>query len=371
MVLLAVLIAVGAVYFANMLTRRLAEEEKKKVELIRQALEVAVQQTDEFPLLAFTIIHSNETIPLINTDDKDSIINFNNIDTMLSGQFRTIDELLKSKLAELKALHDPVEINIDEQQKQYVYYGESELLKQLRYYPYVLLLILFLFLILVVTYVSSSNRYMQDKVWVGMSKETAHQLGTPLTSLVAWIEYLEEKGGEMQVLGEMKKDVERLQLIADRFSKIGSVPVLEEAQLLQHLEVIIEYMQRRASKQITFGLVSNKEEVIVLISAPLFQWVIENLIRNALDAMDGKGRIDIKIQDEVMQTIIDVSDTGKGIPSGQIKKVFQPGFSTKKRGWGLGLSLSKRIINEYHHGEIFVKKSELGKGTTFRIILKR
>ena len=204
-----------------------------------------------------------------------------------------------------------------------------------------------------------------------MSKETAHQLGTPLTSLVAWVEYLKDTEIEKPALVEMQKDVERLKLIADRFSKIGSVPQLYQEVLQTRLYEIVGYMQKRASKNISFSISSNKEDILVVISGPLFDWVIENLIRNALDAMDGKGAITIQIQDEITQTIIDVTDTGKGISQSNIKKVFKPGFSTKKRGWGLGLSLAKRIMSEYHYGDIFVKKSELGKGTTFRIILKR
>jgi signal transduction histidine kinase len=371
LVVIAISIASLSIYFANGLTQRLAIEEKKKVELIQQALEIVVKNNEEVPILVYTVLNSNETIPLINTDEKDSIIAINNIDTTNLGTFNSKELYLKSILAELKKMHQPIEIKLSDTEKQLVYYGESELLKQLRYFPYILLVILFLFLILVVIYISSSNKQMQDRVWVGMSKETAHQLGTPLTSLVAWLEYLKETEVEKPALEEMHKDVDRLQLIADRFSKIGSVPKLEEEQLLEHLHNIVNYMEKRASKNVRFSIVSNKEDVLVVISGPLFDWVIENLIRNALDAMDGKGEICIQVKDEITQTIIDVSDTGKGISPKNIKKVFHPGFSTKKRGWGLGLSLAKRIISDYHHSDIFVRKSELGKGTTFRIVLRR
>jgi signal transduction histidine kinase len=371
LVVIAISIASLSIYFANGLTQRLAIEEKKKVELIQQALEIVVKNNEEVPILVYTVLNSNETIPLINTDEKDSIIAINNIDTTNLGTFNSKELYLKSILAELKKMHQPIEIKLSDTEKQLVYYGESELLKQLRYFPYILLVILFLFLILVVIYISSSNKQMQDRVWVGMSKETAHQLGTPLTSLVAWLEYLKETEVEKPALEEMHKDVDRLQLIADRFSKIGSVPKLEEEQLLEHLHNIVNYMEKRASKNVRFSIVSNKEDVLVVISGPLFDWVIENLIRNALDAMDGKGEISIQVKDEITQTIIDVSDTGKGISPKNIKKVFHPGFSTKKRGWGLGLSLAKRIISDYHHSDIFVRKSELGKGTTFRIVLRR
>lgn len=365
------LIASMSIYFANNLTKKLAIEEKKKVELIQQALEIMVKSNEDVPIIVFTVLNSNATIPLINTDSKDSIITFNNIDTSDANAGSSKQAYLVTVLNELKKMHPPVEIKISDTEKQLVYYGESELLKQLRYFPYILLVILFLFLIIVVIYISSSNKQLQDRVWVGMSKETAHQLGTPLTSLIAWIEYLKDTKVEPEALDEMRKDVDRLQLIADRFSKIGSVPKLEEEVLLDHLNNIVSYMEKRASKNVKFKVESNKEDVLVVICGPLFDWVMENLIRNALDAMDGKGEIKIEVKDEITQTSIDVTDTGKGISAKNIKKVFHPGFSTKKRGWGLGLSLSKRIIHDYHHGEIYVRKSELGKGTTFRIILRR
>lgn len=371
LVLIAVLIAITALIFANRLTKKLAREERKKVDVIQQALEMAVKQNEENLILASTIISSNETIPLINTDSKDSIINIINIDTLPSPVAAEREAHLKEVLSKLKQLHPPIEIKISETERQYIYYGESQLLQQLRYFPYLLLFILFLFLLIVATFISTSGRQIRDKVWVGMSKETAHQLGTPLTSLVAWLEYLKTTEIEKPALEEMQKDVNRLQLIADRFSKIGSVPQLDVEILQNRMKEIISYMQRRASKNVQFEIHSNKEDVQVVICGPLFDWVIENLIRNALDAMDGHGKISIWIQDEITQTIIDISDTGKGISPKNIKRVFHPGFSTKKRGWGLGLSLAKRIISEYHYGDIFVKKSELGKGTTFRIILKR
>lgn len=365
--LIAIAIAASALYFASKLTQKLAIEERKKVELIGQALESIAKNTSENADLgiAVSIIVNNTTIPLYYTDSKGVLLEHNNIDSSLN------DQEFERKKQEIKESHPPVKVMISESEYQYVYYGESELLKQLRYFPYVLLIILFLFLVIVAVYISSSSRQLQDRVWVGMSKETAHQLGTPLTSLIAWLEHLKSTSTEQEALQEMQKDVERLQLIADRFSKIGSVPKLEEEQLLDHLHNIVSYMQKRASKNVKFTISSNKDDILVVISGPLFDWVIENLIRNALDAMDGKGEISIDVKDEITQTIIDIKDTGKGISPQHVKKVFKPGFSTKKRGWGLGLSLAKRIMSEYHYGDIFVKKSELGKGTTFRIVLKR
>lgn len=360
------LIAVLSLYHANNLTKKLAEEERKKVKAMGLAFEEILQSKEgDIYNLASILISENTTIPVIFVDSKGAVLDAMNIDSVGNADF------VKQQVLELKKEHPPIEMTVAQNEKQFIYYGESDLLKQLRYFPYILLIILFLFVILVASYINSSGKQLQDRVWVGMSKETAHQLGTPLTSLVAWIEYLKSSEVEKSALEEMEKDVNRLQLIADRFSKIGSTPQLEEEMLLERLNSIIQYMQKRASKNVSFNLNSNKEEILVVISAPLFDWVIENLIRNALDAMDGKGSINFVVTDEITQTIIDVCDTGKGIAPKHIKKVFKPGFSTKKRGWGLGLSLSKRIMSEYHYGDIFVKKSELGKGTTFRIILKR
>jgi signal transduction histidine kinase len=366
LVLIAAIIAVAALYFANNLTKKLAREEKKRVELISQAIESTIKSNGEQAnIVESKLIADNTTIPLIWTDANDVIIDAKNINPRLNADDR------QRKIESIKASHPRIIINILDQQQQFIYYGESELLRQLRFFPYILLVILFLFLIIVASFINTSGRQIQDRVWVGMSKETAHQLGTPLTSLVGWIEYLKSNNIEAEAMDEMQKDVERLQLIADRFSKIGSQPKLEQEQLLERLDGIVWYMQKRASKNVRFFIESNKEEVLVVISGALFDWVIENLIRNALDAMDGKGEIRITVKDEVMLTYIDISDTGKGIENANIKKVFKPGFSTKKRGWGLGLSLSKRIMSEYHYGDIYVKKSEIGKGTTFRIELKR
>ena len=366
LVLIAVAIAATSLYYANNLTKKLAIEERNKVVFISLALESVARSTESDIILATSIIEKNTTIPLIQTDAHDSILTYNNIDSTSASK-----EQLHAILEELRSLHTPININITSTEKQKIYYGESELLKELRYFPYILLCILFLFVLIVVFYINTTGRHIQDRVWVGMSKETAHQLGTPLTSLVAWIEYLKTSDIEIKALEEMQKDVDRLQLIADRFSKIGSVPKLTEENLIQHLEGIVSYMQKRASKNITILIECSRTDIMVLISGPLFDWVIENLIRNSLDAMDGKGLIRFQVTDYEHLTIIDVTDTGKGIARNNIKKVFKPGFSTKLRGWGLGLSLSRRIIHEYHHGEIFVRRSELGKGTTFRIILKR
>lgn len=364
--LIAISIAFAALYFANNLTKKLAFEEKKKVELIALTLESVGKTMDEnISYVESNILASNTTIPLFYTDQNGIVLGSNNIDSSLN------ELQIQQTFEEIKKSHPPIVIKISEQESQFIYYGESMLLKQLRYFPYILLIIMFLFLLIVSIYINTSNQQLHDRVWVGMSKETAHQLGTPLTSLFAWVELLKANNISPDTVQEMEKDLQRLQLIADRFSKIGSVPRLEEEKLLEHIHNIVSYMQKRASINVIFSISSNKDDILVLISGSLFDWVIENIIRNALDAMDGKGEIHIQINDEVAQTIIDIKDSGKGIAPQNIKKVFEPGFSTKKRGWGLGLSLAKRIIKEYHHGDIFVKKSELGKGTTFRIVLNK
>ena len=245
------------------------------------------------------------------------------------------------------------------------------LLVQLRYYPYVQLTIILLFLLVVLIALSAAHRSIQNQVWVGLSKETAHQLGTPLSSIEAWMELLKEHEVNNDAVTEMSKDLDRLKLVADRFSKVGSAPQLEEENLIIRLQNMVDYMQKRSPQKVSISLHAGKTEVPVNISGPLFDWVIENLIRNALDAMAGKGMIEVRVTDQPHHVYIDISDTGKGIAKHQVKKIFNPGFTTKKRGWGLGLSLSKRIIEKYHHGSLFVKQSELDKGTTFRIILRR
>ena len=275
---------------------------------------------------------------------------------------------------EFKKLHSPIVLPISE--KPYIanryYYGESDLQKQVRYYPIIQLIILFLFIVIAIIAQRSRYQNTQNQVWAGLAKETAHQLGTPVTSLEGWIEVLRDISGTEKILPEVEKDVSRLKLISDRFGKIGSIPKLEEKNMVEQIGSMIDYIKKRASDKVTFSLNANGEtNVPCMISPPLFDWVIENLLKNALDAMEGKGRIDINIYDEAASVIIDVKDTGKGISKLNVPNVFKPGFTTKKRGWGLGLTLTRRIVEQYHRGHIFVKSSETGKGTTFRIVLNK
>ena len=368
---IALLIVGASLFYTSHLAEKLALEEKKKVEEVANAIKTLsnpnisnLQETT----FASNIITQNTSIPLIITDEKGGIIDSRNLDTLHS--LVPIKKLVAEKLQEFKKAHRPIEADYGTG-KNYIYYGESYLLIQLRYFPYVQLTIIVLFLIVVLLALSAANRSLQNQVWVGLSKETAHQLGTPLSSIEAWLELLREEAPASEAVVEMQKDLDRLKLVADRFSKVGSSPQLEEENLVTRLEGIVDYMQKRSPSKVIITLHTKEDEVPVNISGPLFDWVMENLIRNALDSMGGTGKIDITVTNQPQQVWVDVQDSGKGIPAYQVKRVFTPGFTTKKRGWGLGLSLSRRIVEKYHHGSIFVKQSELGKGTTFRIILRR
>ncbi len=364
----ALFIVGASLYYTSQLAGKLADEEKKKVEELAGALKTLIKSDNlQETALASNIIARNTTIPLIILDDKGQIFDSRNIDTLHAVNPHKV---VKQKLEEFKETHAPIVADYGTG-KNYVYYGESYLLTQLRYFPYVQLAIIILFLIVVLIALSAANRSLQNQVWVGLSKETAHQLGTPLSSIEAWLELLRDNDANNDAVTEMQKDLDRLKLVADRFSKVGSSPQLEEEDLLARLGDIVAYMQRRSPNKVLISLHSQQKELPVNISGPLFDWVMENLIRNALDSMGGSGKIDITVTNHPQQVWIDVQDTGKGIPGHQLKKVFTPGFTTKKRGWGLGLSLSRRIIEKYHHGSIYVKHSEIGKGTTFRIILRK
>lgn len=367
--IIAAMCIVGAsLYYTNQLAAKLADEERKNIGQLVEALKILNTTEDPTALqLASLVIEQNKTIPLILTDDKGLIVSSINLD---SNEVKKTPAYTNEMLARFKELHLPIVFEYSGG-KQHVYYGESNLLTQLRYYPYIQLTIIVLFLVIVLIALTSAHRSLQNQVWVGLSKETAHQLGTPLSSIEGWLELLKDSEENAEAVSEMQKDLDRLKLVADRFGKVGSAPQLEEENLIIRLQNMVDYMQKRAPSKVSISLTTNNTDVPVNISGPLFDWVIENLMRNALDAMDGKGEIEVRIQDNKQQVIVDVSDTGKGILKHQIKKIFDPGFTTKKRGWGLGLSLSKRIIEKYHHGSLFVKQSELGKGTTFRILLRR
>ncbi len=371
-VLFALCIAAASLWYVTHLVQSMEQEEEQRVLLLVEGIQSISTVNDINQVSAdFTytskVIDANNTIPLIITDKDEQIISHINIDSI---KIEKRPKYLQNKLAEFKAQHKPLVITMGGIHN-LVYYGDSVILNELRYYPFVLFAIIVVIGIIIYAFISNAQRSIQNQVWVGMSKETAHQLGTPLTSIVGWMELLKDNEANVEWVNEMEKDVQRLQLVADRFSKIGSVPQLEEENLYLRLNEMVSYMQKRSPQRVQITFDSNENEVFYLLSAPLFDWVIENLIRNALDAMEGSGTIAIRLENTPRVIYIDVCDSGKGISKANFKKVFTPGFSTKKRGWGLGLSLSKRIVEQFHNGNIFVKKSELGVGTTFRIVLRR
>lgn len=312
---------------------------------------------------------NSASVPVIYTDStRTTVIASGNVDST-----KIKDPIFLSQtLALMASQNPPIEVEFGDQSKSYIFYQESTLLTQLKYYPYVMFTIIGLFLLVAYLLFSTARRVEQNQVWVGMAKETAHQLGTPLSSLIAWLEYLRSKGLDPETAGEIEKDVKRLETITERFSKIGSVPKLDAVDLVKVLDAAVNYMKLRTSKNVVFTIDTNhQKEVFAQLNVPLFEWVIENLIRNAVDAMDGNGSIAISLSDQTQFVYIDIADTGKGIPKSKYKTVFEPGYTTKQRGWGLGLSLTKRIIENYHAGKIFVKSSETDKGTTFRIVLNK
>ncbi len=315
------------------------------------------------------IIINSASVPVIYTDSsRKDVIAYGNIDSTKSKDSNFIHQ----KIREMEAENTPIEINIGNGDINYIYYADSYLLKQLKIYPYIQISIIGLFLLIAYYLFSTARKVEQNQVWVGMSKETAHQLGTPLSSLLAWLEVLKMKKVDEQTLDEMSKDVKRLETITERFSKIGSVPSLDQENLNEVIENSLSYLKSRVSKKVIFSYTtSDKDEVIASLNVPLFEWVLENIIKNAVDAMEGNGNININVIDQTQYVYIDITDSGKGMSKSKKKTIFEPGFTTKKRGWGLGLSLTKRIIENYHSGKIFVKQTEIDKGTTFRIVLNK
>ena len=367
----AILIVSGTVFYSQYLARKIAKDERQKVEQWVDASKSLLDPNIADTKLASKIILDNHDIPIIATNEKDSITDFVNLD---SAQAKNDALYLTGKLKKLKSINTPIIYvdPVDSTKINRYYYGHTKLLNEVRYYPLVQLFIVGLFIFITLLSLRSRYRSVQNQVWAGMAKETAHQLGTPVSSLEGWIEMLKEKPENEKIVHELEKDVNRLRLVSDRFGKIGSIPQLEKSDLVKQINTMIEYMRKRATGKINFSLNTHgQREVNAMISAPLFDWVIENLLKNALDAMVGKGAIIIDIAEMKNAVNIEITDTGKGISQKNIAKVFKPGFTTKKRGWGLGLSLSRRIIEQYHRGELFVKSSELGKGTTFKIVLRK
>jgi signal transduction histidine kinase len=375
LVLVAIAIVTGTVFYSNYLAKKIAADERRKVNVWVQSLKTRANTTETSTIELTNIITSeNKEIPIIGTDEHDNPLGTNDYSNLDSNKVKSDSNYLRSKVKEFRNQHAPITVEFSKDPLLFnkYYYGDSKLLQEVRYYPIIQLIIVALFIIIMLVSVSIRNKSTQNQVWAGMAKETAHQLGTPLSSLQGWVEMLKDDPNNAKIAGEMAKDVDRLKLVSDRFGKIGSTPQLEEKNILELVENMVAYIKRRAPGKVNFSINSfDQTEIIAMVNAPLFDWVIENLLKNALDAMEGKGSIGITIKNETANIIIDVTDTGKGISKQNIINVFKPGFTTKKRGWGLGLSLSKRIIEQYHKGELFVKHSELGKGTTFRIILKK
>ena len=381
LVLAAIGIAVVSLLASHYLVMDLQQEERNKMEIWAEAMR-ALNNDDEntYMSLVLNVIRSNNTIPVIVMDADGRVSDCRNIDMTAREKddsaayvARYAQSLFKRgnyiKIQLGGTQEDSLQAEADNDY-QLVCYDESTLLKRLSRYPYWQLGIVLIFVVVAIFALLASKRAEQNKVWVGLSKETAHQLGTPTSSLMAWVEILKENYPDDELIPEMSKDVKRLELIADRFSKIGSLPEPVEASMNEVLNHVVDYMNRRTSKKVEIVSRFPDHEVVVKMNASLFEWVIENLCKNAVDAMEGKGRIELSLFDEGKQVVVEVADNGKGIPKKDVKNVFTPGFTTKKRGWGLGLSLARRIVEDYHKGRIFVKSSELGVGTTFRIEMR-
>jgi signal transduction histidine kinase len=364
------MIAIASLLASNALIRKLESEERERVKIWAEATQAFLKYEGDDPELNkffLNIQESNTTIPVLLCDEDDRIIAKKNIDV----PEKNADIFLAKKIVELRKKNKTILIDLLDGTFQHLYYDDSIILKRLIVFPYIQLSVLFIFILTAFLALSSTKKAEQNKVWVGLSKETAHQLGTPISSLVAWVEYLQSKELDMNLLEEMKKDVKRLEIIAERFSKIGAKPDPVPIDISESLHTAVGYMQNRISPKVKIQMLLPDEPVPVMINDSLFAWVVENLIKNAVDAMEGQGCISIKVETTRKEVFIDVSDTGKGIHKSKFHAIFTPGYTTKARGWGLGLSLVKRIVESYHGGNIFVKSSEIGKGTTLRIELRK
>ncbi len=344
------------------------DEERIKVEVLASAIQrLSDANVNSDMSLEIQIMNSNHNIPMIRTDATGKIIESLNLDKLKEKD----SEYLQEQLSIMKLQNKPLIIQFPKSEKIFIYYKDSEILTSLKYYPLGLLLILVFFSIVIYLFSTSNKVAVQNKLWTGMAKETAHQIGTPLTSLLGWVAILREDATMVDIADEIEKDVQRLEVIANRFSKIGSDTPLKTQNIVEISKKVFTYLESRSSIKIYFKFKTSKDKIMINVNSELFGWVIENLIKNAIDAMYGRGKIVLSIQENTTHVSIKVSDTGKGLPKNMYKRIFEPGFTTKKRGWGLGLSLSKRIIGDFHHGKIYVEKSEIKKGTTFCIKLPK
>ncbi len=369
LLLFAVLIGTGSLIYTENLVRKLKKEERKNVELWAEATKLislpATTQNVEFLSL---IIDNNNTVPVILTDESDNIIDARNFNSEKTGD----KKYMIKNLNKIKEKNRPIIIPLENGHYNLIYYKDSIILTMLSYYPYVQLGIIIFFILVSYLAFRSSRKADQNQVWVGMSKETAHQLGTPTSSLAGWIEILQQKYPEISITKELSLDVERLEKVTERFSRIGSKPALASENIIEIISRTVDYLKLRTSSKVKIIIDYDRNiKIYVPINPALFEWVIENVFKNAVDSMEGSGEITLRITETEKHALIDISDTGKGIPKSAFNKIFNPGFTTKQRGWGLGLSLAKRIIEEYHNGKIFVRHSEVGKGSCIRIVMNR
>ena len=374
LVLAAIFIAVASLLISHSLIRDLAQQERSKMEVWAEAMRTLSEADDSADLsLVLKVLDENNTIPVVVLGKDGMVTEYRNVKISASNKSDSV-KYVNKVAQQMKAAGQVIRIPLANNHNDYieVCYDESLMLRRIAIYPYIQLGVVMLFVVVAIFALLTSKRAEQNKVWVGLSKETAHQLGTPISSLMAWLAILKETYPNDKLLPELDKDVQRLQLVADRFSKIGSIPEPIPASMNEVLDHVVDYMDRRTSKKIQMIADLPDEDIIIKMNASLFEWVIENLCKNAVDAMGGEcGQIVLHLEQLENKVVVEISDTGKGIKKKNIKNVFRPGFTTKQRGWGLGLSIGKRIVEDYHHGKIFVKSSELGKGTTFRIELKK
>jgi K+-sensing histidine kinase KdpD len=364
-VIVLIIIVAASMLFTSRLVNKLSAEEHHRMEQLAEATKFVIEASDNQDIsFAMSIIQMNTNIPVVIIDDRDNLIDYRNVE--IKG--KSEEEFFTKKIQSMKEENTPIVIEFSSGEKQYVYYDESLFVKELSYFPIIQLIVIIVFCAVVLYANIIAKRAEQNRVWVGLSKETAHQLGTPISSLLAWVEILKTQEIDSSIIKEMSYDVERLRIIAERFSKIGSKPDLEPQYLSKVLDDSVAYIRTRISQKINVECNLPKEEIMISINFPLFEWVIENICKNAVDAMGGEGEIKINVEKHNDSVFIDISDSGKGISKSQIKKIFTPGYTTKTRGWGLGLTLVKRIVEEYHNGKIYVKSSNLNKGTTFRMV---
>tara|TARA_B100001250_G_C19816304_1_gene798635 strand:- start:6990 stop:8132 length:1143 start_codon:yes stop_codon:yes gene_type:complete len=367
LVFLAFLIVAVTLLYTNNLANELKLEEKKKVALWAKATkELSNMNDSNYDVgFVFEVVNNNTTVPVIHTNNSGEVLAYRNIKNA------NTDEQLKDQISTMKRKYKPIEIELIDGAKEYIYYKESRLLQRLRYFPVFMFLIVTAFMLIAYSAFSNARIAQQNKVWTGMAKETAHQIGTPLSSLMGWLEYLKEKEVDREVLKEIQKDLDRLTTIASRFSKIGSLPKLEKLNMVPILESSVNYMRKRISSTTTLDFSSKQKIANALINEELFQWVIENIVKNSIDAINKKGAIQVNLIDQNEHIVINVVDNGRGLKKSLFKQIFLPGFTSKKRGWGLGLSLVKRIIEDYHQGQVNVVKSIPNKETVIRIVLKK